>query len=37
VDHARHILEIMLMAKESARTGKVVELTTTFTLDADEV
>lgn len=36
VDHARHILEIMLMAEESARTGKTVELTTTFELPDQE-
>ncbi|WP_279579088.1 Gfo/Idh/MocA family protein [Fodinicola feengrottensis] len=32
VDHARHILEIMLMAEESSRTGQAVPLTTTFEL-----
>lgn len=32
VQHARHILEIMLQAEESARTGQAVELTTTFEL-----
>lgn len=31
-DHARHQLEIMLKAEESARKGQVVELTTTFSL-----
>lgn len=31
-DHARHQLEIMLKAQESARKGRVVELTTTFSL-----
>lgn len=29
-EHARHALEIMLAAKESARSGRAVELTTTF-------
>lgn len=29
-EHARHALEIMLMVDESARTGKVIELQTTF-------
>lgn len=30
--HARHALEIMLKAEESARTGRVEDLTTTFSL-----
>jgi len=30
LDHARHVLEIMLMAQESARQGVAVPLTTTF-------
>ena len=29
-EHARHALEIMIMAIESARTGQAIELTTTF-------
>jgi predicted dehydrogenase len=29
-EHARHALEIMLMANESARTGRAIDLTTTF-------
>jgi predicted dehydrogenase len=29
-EHARHALEIMLKATESARSGKVLDLTTTF-------
>lgn len=29
-EHARHTLEIMIMALESARTGRAIELTTTF-------
>lgn len=29
-DHARHVLEIMLMALESARTGQAIELRTSF-------
>ncbi|MBO0702860.1 MAG: Gfo/Idh/MocA family oxidoreductase, partial [Candidatus Dormibacteraeota bacterium] len=29
-EHARHALEIMLKADESARTGRAIELTTTF-------
>jgi len=29
-EHARHVLEIMLMSYESARCGRVLELTTTF-------
>lgn len=29
-EHARHALEIMLMAIESARTGRAIELTTSF-------
>ena len=33
-EHARHVLEIMLMAEESARTGRAIELTTTFELEA---
>jgi predicted dehydrogenase len=32
LDHARHVLEIMLSADESARSGRAVDLTTTFTL-----
>ncbi len=31
-EHARHQLEIMLKAEESARKGKVLDLTTTFSL-----
>jgi predicted dehydrogenase len=34
--HARHILEIMLMAEESGRTGQAVELTTTFELPEED-
>jgi predicted dehydrogenase len=30
LDHARHVLEIMLMAQESARQGVAIPLTTTF-------
>jgi hypothetical protein len=29
-EHARHALEIMIMAIESARSGKAIDLTTTF-------
>jgi predicted dehydrogenase len=29
-EHARHALEIMLMAVESARTGRAIDLTTSF-------
>ncbi len=29
-EHARHVLEIMLKATESARTGRTIDLTTTF-------
>jgi len=32
LDHARHVLEIMLKADESANTGRAMELTTTFVL-----
>jgi predicted dehydrogenase len=32
VEHARHVLEIMLKADESASTGRALELTTTFVL-----
>jgi hypothetical protein len=31
---ARHVLEIMIKAMESARTGAAVELETSFALDA---
>jgi hypothetical protein len=29
-EHGRHVLEIMLTCYESARSGKAIELTTTF-------
>lgn len=32
LEHARHVLEIMLKADESASSGRAVDLTTTFTL-----
>jgi predicted dehydrogenase len=32
LEHARHVLEIMLKADESARSGRAVDLTTTFSL-----
>ncbi|RZU10944.1 putative dehydrogenase [Kribbella rubisoli] len=32
LEHARHVLEIMLKADEAARTGQAQELTTTFSL-----
>jgi predicted dehydrogenase len=32
LEHARHVLEIMLMADESARSGRAMDLTTTFSL-----
>lgn len=32
LEHARHVLEIMLKADESARSGQAMELSTTFTL-----
>lgn len=34
-DHARHVLEIVLAAEESARTGSAVPLKTSFSLPAD--
>ena len=33
-EHARHALEIMLKAQESARTGRTLELETSFATDA---
>lgn len=35
-DHARHALEIMLKADESARSGRVLELTSTFTVGGNQ-
>jgi predicted dehydrogenase len=32
LEHARHVLEIMLKADESARSGRALDLTTTFSL-----
>src|SRR5262249_8270243 len=32
IDHARHVLEIMLMARESARSGQALAIESTFTL-----
>jgi predicted dehydrogenase len=33
VEHARHVLEIMLKAQESAREGRALDLTTTFSTE----
>ena len=35
-EHARHALEIMLKAEQSARSGQALELTTTFTYPGEE-
>jgi predicted dehydrogenase len=35
-EHARHALEIMLKADESARTGRALDLTTTFAVGGEE-
>lgn len=35
-DHARHALEIMLKADESARTGRVLDLTSTFSVTGEQ-
>jgi predicted dehydrogenase len=34
-DHARHVLEIMLKAQESARSGRILDLTTAFLVPGD--